>query len=153
MSIVLSSLRWPSLARDLAIMTAPGSPLTDLGQLCKAYGVTDKELAEITKIPAFQDLLKRELEACKAQGSKAGVHYRFSSLSQALAEQLFRDASNGILEGKDVVALLKLFMQAGGLLSDKEAPQVNTQVNVGVQLPLPVGISGSKLKHLVPVEA
>lgn len=147
MGFSVSHLRWPSLARDLAVMTAPESPITDLGQLCKAYKITEGELAEIVKVPEFQNLLKNELETCKALGSRAGIHYRFSSLSQALAEQMFRDASSGVLEGRDAVALLKLFMQAGGLLSDKET-QVNTQVNVGVHLPLPTGLNNNKLKHI-----
>ena len=150
MSILIQS-RWPSLAQDLAIMTVPGSPIPDFNFIHQVYGTTDDELKEIIKIPEFQQMYKSELDRCKAQGSRAGQIYRFSSLSQALSEKLYRDATTGIMEAKDALKLLELLMKAAGL-SDDKSTQVNTQVNVGVALPLPKNLDNPKLKHLEAVD-
>ena len=147
MNIALSQLRWPSLAQDLAVMSVPGSPIVDLADIYSTYNIDDAELKEIIKVPKFQQLFADSLAEFKAQGSKAAQMYRAVSLSQALSEKLFRDAMGSALDAKDAIKLLELLMRASGQFDQKET-QVNTQVNVGVSLPLPNGLSNPKLNHM-----
>ena len=44
-------------------------------------------------------------------------------------------------------------MRASGAFSEAQQTTVNTQVNVGVQLPVPQGLKNKKLSHLTPVAA
>lgn len=145
--ILLAHPKWPSLAQDLAVMTVPGSPISDLSYIYRTYGLSEADLKTVLMIPEFQELFKKELERCKALGDRAATVYRFGSLSQALSEKLFRDAISNEMETKDAIKLLELLLKASGLNEDK-TPQVNTQVNVGVTLPLPKGLSNKKLNHL-----
>lgn len=147
MSICLSQLKWPTLAQDLAIMSVPGSPIEDLSIIYDTYGITEEELKAIIEVPKFRDLFKNCLSEFKAQGSKAANIYRATSLSQTLSEKLYRDAMNSELEPKDALKLLELLYKASGQL-DKQDTQVNTQVNVGVNLPLPKGLDNKKLSHI-----
>lgn len=146
MSVILSQTRWPSLALDLAIMTVPGSPLTELNTIYETYSLTQNELREILNNPYFQQLFNDTLEQVKAQGNKAGAAYRAMTLSQALSEKLFRDANGNRMEPKDMIKFYELLLKSAGLLDNKDT-QVNTQVNVGVALPLPTGLNNPKLKH------
>jgi hypothetical protein len=72
-------------------------------------------------------------------------------LSQALSEKLFKDAmglgENG-MKAAEAIKFLELMMKAAGMAENKDAPVVNVQTNVGVQLPLPSGLNNPKLKHL-----
>lgn len=147
MNGALNHLRWPSLARDLAVMTVPDAPTVSLDSLCKAYDLTQEALAQVVMHPEFRQLFERELEACRSLGSKAGKIYRFSALGQALSEKLYNDAMNGAVETKDAIKLLELLLKAAGMMDQKEQ-QVNVQTNVGINLPLPTGLSNPKLKHL-----
>lgn len=147
----LDYLKWPSLARDLAVMTVPDSPLDDLDKILTTYGITREELAKLVLHPEFQPLFQKELELCRAQGSRAGQIYRFSTLSQALSEKLFQDAmglGENEMKASESIKLLELMMKAAGLADTKDSPVVNVQTNVGVQLPLPTGLNNPKLKHL-----
>lgn len=141
----LSQFRWPSLARDFAIMMVPGSPLQDISQICQTYNISEKELAEILQIPYVQELVKRELAEFRSQGSRAANKYRAEALSQSLAEKLFRDATNDKMEPKDAIKLLELYFKSAGVFDSKETA-VNVNVAAGVQIsnlpPIP------KLKHL-----
>lgn len=149
MGAVLAELRWPSLARDLAIMSAPDSPLASMDAIYATYNVSDTELAQILTIPKFQKLLKEALADMQALGSNAGAMYRASSLAQALSEQLFREASSGQMKAAEAIKLLELFLKAGGLLNtDKPNQTVNVQNNIGVSLPLPKGLKNKKLRHI-----
>lgn len=144
-------MKWPSLARDLAVMTVPDSPLDDLEKILSTYNITREELAKLVLHPEFQPLFQKELELCKAQGSRAGQIYRFSTLSQALSEKLFKDAmglGDGDMKPSEAIKFLELMMRAAGMSDSKDAPVVNVQTNVGVQLPLPTGLNNPKLKHL-----
>ena len=89
---VLENFRWPSLARDLAVMQTPGSPITDFGDIYETYGITEDELKTVIQIPAFQQMYRDELAGFRSQGSKAASLYRTGTLSQALMEHLFSDA-------------------------------------------------------------
>ena len=147
----LDYLKWPSLARDLAVMTVPDSPIDDLDKVLTAYGLDREELAKLVLHPEFQPLFQKELELCKNQGTRAGQIYRFSTLSQALSEKLFKDAMGLGEDGMkpaEAIKFLELMMKAAGMQDTKDAPVVNVQTNVGVQLPLPTGLSNPKLKHL-----
>lgn len=150
MNGALDHLQWPSLARDLAVMTVPDSPLTDMDYIYDTYHVTQDELNRLILHPEFQPLLEKELQYCKSQGSRAGQIHRFTSLSAALAEKLFKDAMGlaGEMEPKDAIKLLELMMKAAGMADTRDTPVVNVQTNVGVQLPLPTGLTNPKLKHL-----
>lgn len=151
MTGALDYLKWPSLARDLAVMTVPDSPLEDLDKVLTTYNLSREELAKLVLHPEFQPLFQKELELCRSQGTRAGQIYRFSTLSQALSEKLFQDAmglgENG-MKAAEAIKLLELMMKAAGLADTKDTPVVNVQTNVGVQLPLPTGLSNPKLKHL-----
>ena len=48
---VLENFRWPSLARDLAVMQTPGSPITDFGDIYETYGITEDGKA----VPVFRN--------------------------------------------------------------------------------------------------
>lgn len=130
-------------------MTVPGSPLTDLAAIYDTYDITEPQLQEILKVPYFQDLFKNAITYFKSQGNRAGAIFRATSLAQALSEKLFTQAMNEAMEAKDSLKLLELLFKASGALNQADGqPQVNTQVNVGVNLPLPQGLSNPKLKHL-----
>lgn len=144
-----NQVRWPSLARDLAILQVPDSP-TDIKSILSEYGLTKQELVDILHNPYFQQLFQGSLEEVKNQGSKAGARYRALTLSQALWEKLFRDAHNGDMEPRDALKLLDMLVKVAGLADAKETTQVNTQVNVAVPLPLPKGVA--KVAHALPVE-
>lgn len=149
MSLAISQTRWPSLAQDLAVMFVPGSPLNNIEQIYATYDIDEQELRDILDVPEFQALFKKEKAQCKAEGKLAGPMYRFSSLSQSLSEKLFNDAMRSDLDAKDAIKLLELFMKAARLLeSPKDAPQVNTQVNVSIPLPIPTGLKNPKLSHM-----
>lgn len=147
----LSQFQWPSLARDLAVMLVPGSPITSLDAIYNTYHITDDELKKILAIPAFQEMFKESVGHFRAQGDRAGQIFRANMLSQALAEKLFSDAMKEALDAKDMLRLLELLMRAAGVLDQKNVPQVNTQVNVGVALPLPRGLHNKKLEHAIAV--
>ena len=142
--------RWPSLAQDLALMSVPNSPIQSIQSIFSAYGITDPELRALLNVPEFQGFFRKAYEQLQEQGVNAGPMYKFSTLSQALAEKLFRQAVvDEMMEAKDMIKLFELLLKAAGFMNPpKETAQVNTQVNVGVHLPLPTGLSNPKLKHL-----
>lgn len=135
MSVLSSQTRWPSLARDLAVLTVPDSPL-DLKSILRAYELTKEELATILQNPSFMKMFDKEMALCEQAGSKVAVRYRATTLSQALSEKLFRDAVSGILEPKDSLKLLDLLMHASGIMEEDKTP-IAVQSNVQVNLPLP----------------
>lgn len=135
MSVLSSQTRWPSLARDLAVLTVPDSPL-DLKSILRAYELTKDELATILQNPSFMKMFDKEMALCEQAGSKVAVRYRATTLSQALSEKLFRDAVSGVLEPKDSLKLLDLLMHASGIMEEDKTP-IAVQSNVQVNLPLP----------------
>ena len=135
MSIRYSQTRWPSLARDLAVLTVPDSPLM-LENILGAYNLTKEELATILQNPNFVRLFDRVISLCEQAGSRVAVRYRATTLSQALSEKLFQDAISGIMEPKDSLKLLDLLMHASGVMDEEKTP-VAVQNNVQVNLPLP----------------
>lgn len=151
MGAVLQRIRWASLAQDLAIMSVPGSPIKDIKQILEVYNIDISTIKSLLDDRDFQKMLDAEETRFKAQGPTAGVKYKFGALSQSLAEKLYNDAHNNKMDGKDSVKLLDLLLKASGLSEDKPAA-VNTQVNVGVQLPLPQSLRSTKLKHAFPIE-
>lgn len=148
----LSKMRWPSLAQDLAVMSVPGSPIEDLKTVLATYDLSQDDLKNILKTPEFLEMFERELQAVRAEGSRAAANYRYRTLSQSLSEKLFRDATTGTMEAKDAIKLLELLFKASDQFAKEVQPQVNTQVNVGVQLPLPIGLTNKKLAHAIPVQ-
>ena len=148
----LSKMRWPSLAQDLAVMSVPGSPIEDLKTVLATYDLSQDDLKNILKTPEFLEMFERELQAVRAEGSRAAANYRYRTLSQSLSEKLFRDATTGTMEAKDAIKLLELLFKASDQFAKEAQPQVNTQVNVGVQLPLPTGLANKKLAHAIPIQ-
>lgn len=147
---VLENFRWPSLARDLAVMQTPGSPLTDFGEIYDTYRITEDELKKVIQIPEFQQMYRNELEGFRAQGSRAASLYRAGTLSQALTEHLFSDAVAGKMKAPDMLKLLELLLKASGQLSP-DVPAVSVQTNVGIAIPVP-DLKNPKLNHLKAVE-
>lgn len=153
MAYALSQLHWPALAQDLAVVAASGSSTKDYSGILRTYGIKDAELAEIISVPKFKMLFEYAVKDCKTSDkTRSDVVERFSALSQSLAEKLYRDAQTGTMDSKEAVRLLELFLKAAAITDSKTA-QVNTQVNVGLSLPLPTGLSNPKLNHLIPKEA
>lgn len=152
MSLVLSQLRWPAMAQDLAIMAAPGEATMDIAGFCASYGLTEDELKNLLKIPEFQSQFRHALEQVSAQGDKAGPRYRASILSRHLSEVLFRKAVSGEMEDKEAIKLLEILLRSAGL---HDAPAASTQVTVGVSIPIPVpdGMRSTKLDHLRVIES
>lgn len=145
---VMQTLRWASLARDVAVLMLPDAPVKELDTVLRAYHLTKKDFEFILKAPSFQDLLKSELDNFKSQ-PYAGHRHRAVSLSQALSEQLFREAMNGGMEAKDSLKLLELLLKSGGMMDNKTNDvTVNVQNNTAVALPLPKGLMNPKLRHL-----
>lgn len=147
-AIALTEVRWPSLARDLAVMYAPDTPITDLSVIYSTYGLDEPTLQSILTVPKFQSMFKKALDEMKAQGAKAGSMYRAGTLAQALSEKLFTDAANGKMKSGEAIKLLELFLKAGGLMEKEATATVNVQNNVGIQLPIPRGLANRKLKHI-----
>ena len=50
MTGALDYLKWPSLARDLAVMTVPDSPLEDLDKVLTTYNLSREELAKLLRV-------------------------------------------------------------------------------------------------------
>lgn len=146
MSTVLSVQRWASLARDLALISLPGAPVSELDDVLKTYGLTKAELKYILEVPKFKDLLKKEREEFEAQGPNAGMKQRTAMLAQALSEKMFRTAMSDSMEHKESLKLLELLLKSSGLMEEKQQ-SVQVQTNVGVALPLPQGLNNPKLKH------
>lgn len=147
MSLLQSQLQWSSLAYDLAVMTVPGSPIKELDQLVRSYGLNTRQLKDLLTIPTFQAMFKKALQTVEAQGTKAAHIYRATSLSQALSEKLYRDAMDDDkkMKAQDAIKLLELLLKSATLLDGKDT-QVNVQTNVA--LSLPTGLDNPKLKHL-----
>lgn len=141
--------QWPSLARDLALLTIPDSPSKDLDNVRATYGLSKEELKTILAVPYFQKLFERSLDDIQTLDSKGAARYRALLLSQALAEQMYVKASRNELEAKDALKLLELLFRAASLDRDAGSAQVNTQVNIA--LPIPHGVA--KVAHCIPVEA
>lgn len=141
-----SQTQWPGLARDLAILSAPDSPLSGIDVILETYGLTQADLRELALVPAFQDMYARELESVRAKGDRAGALYRAATFSQSLAEKLYRDAVAGRMEAKEAIRLLETLLKAAGLSGDG-GTTVNVQNNVGVAIPVP-RLNNPKLDHL-----
>lgn len=153
MAYALSQLRWPSLAQDIAVIAVSETANKDYSDICKNYGITDDELAEIISVPKFRMLFEHAVNDCKAsEKARHTVVERFTTLSQSLADKLYRDAQSGTMDHREAVKLLELLLKAAQL-TDTKTNQVNTQVNVGLSLPLPTGLTNPKLNHLQPKEA
>lgn len=146
MSTVLSVQRWTSLARDLALISLPGAPISELDDVLKTYGLTKSELKYILEVPKFKSLLQKEREEFEAQGPNAGMKQRTAMLAQALSEKMFRTAMSDSMEHKESLRLLELLLKSSGLMDEKQQT-VQVQTNVGVALPLPQGLNNPKLKH------
>lgn len=144
----LARFRWPSLARDLAVMLLPDSPLSDIGIVRTKYGITEDDLRLILTIPHFQGLFREAVDYFKSQGNRAGSKFRAAVLSDSLAEKLYADAMQENMKSQDAIKLLELLLKTSGAL-EKDNMQVATQVNVGVNLPLPKGLKNPKLKHVL----
>ena len=152
MSITLSQLRWPSLAQDLAVLAAPGSPIDSLDQIYSSYDITEDELNALLKVPLFQKYFKAAVDELKALGSRAGAMYRAGTLAQGVSEKLYRDFLAGDIKAPDAIKFLDLLYKASGMM-DKQQAQVAVQVNNGIHLPIPVGLDNPKFNHLAaPLE-
>lgn len=158
-NIVLSQLRWPSLAQDLAVMTLPGTPLTEIDGVRKKYGLSDADLKHIITIPYFQRLFNDELAKFQQQGSKAVGRYQTGILAQSLTQKLFNDVMDPTtkVEARDALKLLELLLKAGGLLDHPKDGGVTVNTNIAVQAAvqgaLPKSLSDSSLKHAFTQEA
>ena len=144
---MLAQYRWASLAQDLAVMQVPDTPITELDTIYNTYNISEKDLQKILIVPEFQDMYRNSLEQLRAKGSRAGSMYRAGTLSQALAEKLFRDAVNENMKPAEALQLLELLYKVSGSMNT-EQQVVNTQVNVGVAIPVPEGMKNHKLDHL-----
>ncbi len=152
MQNLLSPARWPSLAQDLAIMNAPSSPITDLSQIFSAYDIDEPTLCRLLTTPKFQVMVKTAMQDMRALGNKAAHVYRSQTLAQALSEHLYTQAISGAIEAKEALKLLELLLKSSGLMNEGKEATVNVQTNVGVNLPVPQGLSNPKLDHLKVVE-
>ena len=142
---MLAQYRWASLAQDLAVMQVPDTPITELDTIYNTYNISEKDLQKILVVPEFQDMYRNSLEQLRAQGSRS--MYRAGTLSQALAEKLFRDAISENMKPAEALKLLELLYKVSGSMNI-EQQVVNTQVNVGVAIPVPEGMKNHKLDHL-----
>lgn len=135
------------MAQDLAVMQVPDTPITDFDLIYNTYGITEDELAKLLTIPEFQDIYHNSLERLKSQGNRAGSIYRASTLSQSLSEKLFRDALDEKIKPAEALKLLELLYKVSGAMTPEQTT-VNTQVNVGVAIPVPDGLKNHKLDHI-----
>lgn len=148
MSVLTSQYRWPSLARDLAILSVPGSPV-DLQDIFNTYDLDKASLTELLQNPTFVKLFEKEARLCEQNGEKAAVKYRATTLSQALSEKLFTVAVQGGMKDSDALKLLDLLLKTAGLLTEDKTT-VAVQTNVNMKLPLP---HVPKLAHCFPIES
>ena len=139
--------RWPSLARDLAILTLPYSPVS-MEDIFRTYETDKDEIAQLLATPDFVKRFEKEMSVCEQAGDKAVVRYRSSTLSQALAEKLFRDAINNDMKPGEALKLLDLLLKVAGLMTeDKVAANVAVQTNIALPLP-----HVEKIAHCFAVE-
>lgn len=144
----VSKYQWPAIAQDLALLTLPQGPVTSPEQIKQTYGLTEKELKELLAVPEFQTMFKDEMAKLQSLGPNAGPAFKFSSLSQALSEKLWKTAVvSGTMDVKDMLKLLELLLKAAGLLNGP-APAAASNVTiqnvnatqVAPSLPLPRGL-------------
>lgn len=127
-------VKWPSLARDLAILTMPYSPVS-MQDIFRTYQTDKDEIATLLATPDFVKRFEKEMAVCEQAGDKAVVRYRTSTLSQALAEKLFRDAINDAMKPGEALKLLDLLLKTAGLMAEDKAPTVAVQTNIALPLP------------------
>ena len=145
--MAVTRTRWPSLARDLAILTLPYSPVS-MEDIFRTYETDKDEIAGLLANPEFVKRFEKEMAVCEQAGDKAVVRYRTSTLSQALAEKLFRDAMGDVMKPGEALKLLDLLLKVAGLMTE-EKTTTNVAVQTNVTLPLP---HVEKIAHCFAVE-
>ena len=146
--------RWPSIARDIALLAVPsGAPASYTAEdIARVYNLTTEEFVELTKIPAFVTIMRDELERIKSMGPNAGTRMRAEAMAVALQEQLFSEASNGELDEKTKLQFLGMLLRSAGLEQPPEAAKAaaaQNVVNIAFNIPK---LRNNKLAHIVAQE-
>lgn len=142
---------WPSLARDIIMMSSPdaGSTVTpDL--LLAVYNITPEEFHIISRLPVFNDLCREEATKLKEGGAELCHRYRVESMVARLGDIIYsRCVNDKSVEIKDAVNFYRTLLESVGMIGGKKGKEVSAQANVAIQLNLPQ-LRNKKLQHLQP---
>lgn len=141
---------WPSIARDIALMTAPGGGTSYSAEdIAHNYGLNQDEFARLVSLPAFEAVVKDELARVKSLGPNAGARMRAESMATAMQEQMFKQACAGGMDEKVQMQFLNTLLKAAGLDQPPENARAAAPQNVvNVAFSLPRLANNSKLAHL-----
>lgn len=143
--------QWPTIARDIVMMTQPNSNAAYNAQdIANAYNLAQDEFVSLMNLPVFVELVRTEFARVKDMGPNAGHKLRAEALVGDLQERLYLRAKSGDMEDKHLISFLALLMRSAGLDAPPEQKQdgsVQTNVNIAFNIPkLP---NNKKLAHLM----
>lgn len=144
---------WGPIAHDIALLTAPvdGATTYTASDIAKAHGISSEQLAQLLKLPAFVEIVRKEVQRIKDMGPNAGARLRAEAMAMVLQEKLFALALSGELDGKLLVQFYTSLLKTSGL---EEPPETKTQVtpqvvNNVLSFNVPRLPNNRKLSHLM----
>lgn len=143
--------QWPTIARDIALMTQPQVGATySAADIAEAYDIPESEFVSLLKLPVFIELMKAEMARIRELGPFAGQRMRAEALVTDLQERLFIRAKSGEMEDKQMLQFLSILMKSAGMDAPVEAKESSTvqqtAVNIAFNIPK---LDNPKLAHLV----
>lgn len=146
-----SETKWPSIARDIALLATPvdGATTYTASDIAAEYGLPLEHLTALLALPAFQELVRQELAHIKTLGPKAGARLRAEAMAIEVQEYLFNRVTRlHDLDDKLSVQFYGMLLKSAGLeqppeMAQAQAPQ-NT-VNIAFNIPK---LKNPKLAHL-----
>ena len=140
-----SGLRWPDLAKDLVLLSLPGTgSKPSLAQVLDDYGMGMGDLSEALASPRFKRLLEAEASRAKGLGPKAGFVLRAEAILAALAERLYQKAMESSASFADVTRAFVAVQQSLAEGKGAQAAGAGT-TNILIQVP---SLDNAKLRHL-----
>ena len=140
----MSELFWPDLAKDLVLISLPGTGTrTTLGMVLKEYRLDLGDLAPILESPRFKALLEAAAARAKSLGHRAGFVLRAEAILAALAEQIYLKAVTPTATLSDVVRAFAAVQQS--LSGGSGAGAAGATTNILIQVPR---LDNPKLRHL-----
>jgi len=146
-----SETKWPSIARDIAMLATPVSGATTYtaADIAREYKISLDHLTALLALPAFQTLVHQELEHIKSMGPKAGARLRAEAMAVEVQEYLFnRITKLHDLDDKLAVQFYGMLLKSAGLEQPPEmlqAQAAQNTVNIAFNIPK---LKNPKLAHL-----
>jgi len=150
MKLVKMQHKWPTIARDLALMSQPQTQSSqfDIEDVARMYDLSLVELNELIINPTFRQLVVEAVRNLKALGPRAGFRMRAELLATELQEKLYNRAVSGSMEDKQMLQFLAVLLKSAGLEAPPEdtPPPMPAGPSVHVALNFP-SIPGRSLDH------